>query len=429
MATAQFSAAFLPASHPRASEGYGKRFPGGQPPTDEADFTGLPAREAAIAAYIDRLPEGAAIGYKALAAALPAYGQQACATALRGISAAGHLRTIREHLTLRDRSMRWVTRTYWSRQPYDDAWWGEFARRIRGVDVTGLRKQGLARVAPAEAAPDVPADPAVGSVPGAHEAEPARSAPPAPPAPEPTAPAADAASAAVATPASAAAPPRRGSAPAPEGSARPVWLAEPDEARPRPRPENPVADRPAAGSTPGYRALARLARTEPRLTLSAAECGALAPLADQWFERGVRLDHFTLALTSGLPQGPIHSPAAFVRSRLEKKMPPLPADTAPGPDDQAGAQPGRVTRVIMVCTTCDQDETTVQLVGGLCPDCRALGDDVPWPDWDDEYRDLGLPAPRPPRADGSEILLGQLAAGLLRRDVPATFLPGPRDAR
>ncbi|CAM5380305.1 hypothetical protein SDIAM26S_03054 [Streptomyces diastaticus subsp. diastaticus] len=170
MATAQFSAAFLPASHPRASEGYGKRFPGGQPPTDEADFTGLPAREAAIAAYIDRLPEGAAIGYKALAAALPAYGQQACATALRGISAAGHLRTIREHLTLRDRSMRWVTRTYWSRQPYDDAWWGEFARRIRGVDVTGLRKQGLARVAPAEAAPDVPADPAVGSVPGAHEA-------------------------------------------------------------------------------------------------------------------------------------------------------------------------------------------------------------------------------------------------------------------
>ncbi|WP_371272825.1 hypothetical protein [Streptomyces albidoflavus] len=132
-------------SHPRASEGYGKRYPDRQPPTTEPDFAGLPPREAAIACYIDRLPEGAAVGYKTLASVLPAYGQQACSSALRNLSAAGHLRRIREHLTLHDRTMRWVTRTYWSREPHDDTWWTEFARRIKGIDVTGARGEGLAR--------------------------------------------------------------------------------------------------------------------------------------------------------------------------------------------------------------------------------------------------------------------------------------------
>ncbi|MGF0165938.1 hypothetical protein ACQRET_18150 [Streptomyces koyangensis] len=379
MATAQFSAACPPASHPRASEGYGKRYPDGQPPSTEADFTGLPPREAAIACYIDRLPEGSAIGYKTLASVLPAYGQQACSSALRHLSAAGHLRRIREHLTLHDRTMRWVTRTYWSREPHDDTWWAEFARRIKGIDVTGARGEGLAR-----------ADQGARETPGAPNTP-----PPAPPTPPQ-------------------APTETPEAPADSPAARPAWLAHPDEARPRPRTESPAAA-PApetTASTPGYRALARLAHTEPRLTLSAAECDALAPLADQWLQRRVRPEHLTLALTSGLPQGPIHSPAAFLRSRLEKKMPPLPADSAPATDQETAAQPGQVTRVIMVCTTCDQDETTVPLTDGLCPDCHALLTE-------DEPADLAaIPATflaQPPRASGPEVPLGEVAAQLLSR--------------
>ncbi|MFE6720068.1 hypothetical protein ACFVDU_21115 [Streptomyces albidoflavus] len=387
MATPQFSTACPPASHPRASEGYGKRYPDGQPPSTEADFTGLPPREAAIACYIDRLPEGAAVGYKALASVLPAYGQQACSSALRHLSAAGHLRRIREHLTLHDRTMRWVTRTYWSREPHDDAWWAAFARRIKGIDVTGARGEGLAR-----------ADQGARETPGAPDTP-----PPAPPTP-PQAP--------TETPEAPA------DGPADSPAARPAWLAHPDEARPQPRTEQPRTENPAsppaspapetAASTPGYRALARLAHTEPRLTLSAAECDALAPLAGQWLERRVRPEHLTLALTSGLPQGPIHSPAAFLRSRLEKKMPPLPADSAPASDEETAAQPGQVTRVIMMCTTCDQDETTVPLTDGLCPDCHALLADDP----------ADIPATflaQPPRASGPEVPLGDLAAQLFSR--------------
>ncbi|MEQ4196549.1 hypothetical protein [Streptomyces sp. YIM 103828] len=367
MATPQFSAACPPASHPRASEGYGKRYPDRQPPTTEPDFTGLPPREAAIACYIDRLPEGAAVGYKTLASVLPAYGQQACSSALRNLSAAGHLRRIREHLTLHDRTMRWVTRTYWSREPHDDTWWAEFARRIKGIDVTGARGEGLAR-----------ADQGARETPGA---------PDTPPSAVPEAPEAPA-----------------------ETPSRPIWLAHPDEAHPQPRTERP-RESPApetAASTPGYRALARLARTEPRLTLSAAECDALAPLADRWIERRVRPEHLALALTSGLPQGPIHSPAAFLRSRLEKKMPPLPADSAPASDEERAVQPGQVTRVIMICATCDQDETTVPLTDGLCPDCHALLADDP----------ADIPATflaQPPRTGGPEVPLGELAAQLLSR--------------
>ncbi|MGW9343468.1 hypothetical protein ACWGR3_18065 [Streptomyces albidoflavus] len=381
MAIPQFSAACPPASHPRASEGYGKRYPDGQPPTAEADFTGLPPREAAIACYIDRLPEGSAIGYKALASVVPAYGQQACSSALRALSAAGHLRRIREHLTLHDRTMRWVTRTYWSREPHDDAWWAEFARRIKGIDVTGARGEGLAR-----------ADQGARETPGAPDTPP--SAPPTPPQ------------------APAEIPEAPVDSPAARPAARPAWLAHPDEAHPQPRTEHPAPAPETAASTPGYRALARLAHVEPRLTLSAAECDALAPLADQWLQRRVRPEHLTLALTSGLPQGPIHSPAAFLRSRLEKKMPPLPADSAPASAEETAAQPGRVTRVIMLCATCDQDETTVPLTDGLCPDCHAL--------LTEERADIpaGIPATflaQPPRASGPEVPLGEVAARLLSR--------------
>ncbi|MFF1647225.1 hypothetical protein [Streptomyces sp. NPDC058240] len=62
-----------------------------QHPRTERDFAHLPAREASIAAYIDRLPEGADISVKKLAKVLP-YGQCALRTSLNRLQDAGHLR-------------------------------------------------------------------------------------------------------------------------------------------------------------------------------------------------------------------------------------------------------------------------------------------------------------------------------------------------
>nr|WP_274031771.1 hypothetical protein [Streptomyces sp. MMBL 11-1] len=59
MASANLSAALRAPAHPMAKAGYGKRHAPDQDPPRAHDFAGLEPREAAIAAYIDRLPEGA----------------------------------------------------------------------------------------------------------------------------------------------------------------------------------------------------------------------------------------------------------------------------------------------------------------------------------------------------------------------------------
>ncbi|MGA4849661.1 hypothetical protein ACOBQB_26645 [Streptomyces sp. G5(2025)] len=109
-----------------ASPGYGKRSTPGQPPRTNHDFAHLPPREAAIAAYVDRLPDGADISVKTLAKELP-YGQCALRTALNRIQAAGHLRRGREHVRGTG-SARWITRTWFSRTARDDDWWTAFTR-------------------------------------------------------------------------------------------------------------------------------------------------------------------------------------------------------------------------------------------------------------------------------------------------------------
>ncbi|MGW2558381.1 hypothetical protein ACWCXB_03850 [Streptomyces sp. NPDC001514] len=109
-----------------ANPGYGKRTVPDQHPHTAADFAHLPPREASIAAYIDRLKDGADISVKTLAKVLP-HGQCALRTALNAIQAAGHLRRGREHLA-GSGSQQWVTRTWWSRTPRDDAWWAAFRR-------------------------------------------------------------------------------------------------------------------------------------------------------------------------------------------------------------------------------------------------------------------------------------------------------------
>ncbi|MCS0635995.1 hypothetical protein NX801_10020 [Streptomyces sp. LP05-1] len=123
MAESQLSAA----AHPLASPGYGKRSAPGQRPRSAADFAELPHREQYIAGYIDRLPDGSDIGHKTLASVLPLYGQQAVSTALNNLVRAGYLRRGREQ-TDTSGGPRWVTRTWWSRTPRDDAWWAAFQR-------------------------------------------------------------------------------------------------------------------------------------------------------------------------------------------------------------------------------------------------------------------------------------------------------------
>ncbi|MEU1801087.1 hypothetical protein [Streptomyces sp. NPDC019937] len=127
MAAADFSVAPCPSAHPLANPGYGKRSAPGQSPRRADDFAHLPRREASIAAYIDRLPDGAAMDAKTLAKCLPEYGQMACATALRRLSEAGHLRRVREHHITED-GARWVTRTFFSRTARGEEWWEAFVR-------------------------------------------------------------------------------------------------------------------------------------------------------------------------------------------------------------------------------------------------------------------------------------------------------------
>ncbi|MCX0246059.1 MarR family transcriptional regulator [Streptomyces drozdowiczii] len=125
MAAQHFSPA-LPASAegPRAARpGYGKRSaPPGQDAPRPADFTGLPERERYVAAYIDRLPDGAAMDIKSLAKSLPLYGQMAIGSALRALAVAGHLRRVRRRVD-GEGTCRWVTYTYWSRTARDNEWW------------------------------------------------------------------------------------------------------------------------------------------------------------------------------------------------------------------------------------------------------------------------------------------------------------------
>jgi hypothetical protein len=129
VADTKLSTAFLPthaSPHPMANPGYGKRSAPDQHPRTNHDFAHLPSREAAIAAYLDGLPDGADISVKTLAKCLP-YGQCALRTALNNLQQAGHLRRGREHLA-DSGGRRWITRTWYSRTARGDGWWAAFTR-------------------------------------------------------------------------------------------------------------------------------------------------------------------------------------------------------------------------------------------------------------------------------------------------------------
>ncbi|MFD8450799.1 MULTISPECIES: hypothetical protein [Streptomyces] len=136
-----------PAAHPMANPGYGKRSAPAEPgaPFRPVDFSHLPAREAYIAAYVHRLPEGAAMDVKSLTKVLPLYGQQAVRSALNFLSRAGHLHRVRGLAATGDGGTRWVFRTFWSGTARDSAWWAGFL----GCDVA------VEAAAPVEATPEV----------------------------------------------------------------------------------------------------------------------------------------------------------------------------------------------------------------------------------------------------------------------------------
>ncbi|MDX5570994.1 hypothetical protein PYK79_57510, partial [Streptomyces sp. ID05-04B] len=237
-----------------ANPGYGKRAAAGQLPRRKNDFTHLPPREAAIAAYIDRLPDGADISVKSLAGQLP-YGQCALRTALNRIQRAGHLRRGRERLKTASGEFRWITRTWFTRTARDDGWWVTFTRG------------------------DVPDD-----------------------------------------------------------------APEPERAPPTTRSRAHIL-------------LAALGRTAPVLSLSAADCAQLTPLAEEWFARGATEETLLAALTAGLPT-PVHSPAALLRRRLTDKLPAEP----PAP---------RPPRRMLECAECRVPGRPEALPGGVCRGCRG----------------------------------------------------------
>ncbi|MFD3787385.1 MarR family transcriptional regulator [Streptomyces cyaneofuscatus] len=305
-----------------AKPGYGKRSAPGQPERTPRDFGLLPVRERYVAAFVDRLPEGAAMSVKQLAKQLPLYGQQAISSALTALSVAGHLRRVRCAVGVGDET-RWVFRTFWSRTAHDNEWWTTYL-------TTENTKQA--------AAPDAPPPPWV----------PAEEPPPAPEDPG-TEQGAE----------STAVPQQRSPVQAPD--------AEPESPTPD-AAQAPATPRPSeAAPSPAYLALARLGREDRRLPLSADDCGALEPLAAEWLARGVNVDYLISALTAGLP-AQVDSPLGFTRKRLTDKMPPRLPTTADSPSPGA---PFPTRRVLVECTDCGRPGQPEALPDGLCHTCRT----------------------------------------------------------
>lgn len=129
---------------------------------------------------------------------------------------------------------------------------------------------------------------------------------------------------------------------------------------PKPQPEA----EPAAPRSEAYEALAALGSADPRLSLSAAECEDLEPLAAEWLARGIPKARLIGILSAGLP-GLIHSPAAFTRKRLLTKLPPEPPRPTP---------PDRPT--LAECANCGTPGRPEALPDGLCHPCH--GDPDPY---------------------------------------------------
>lgn len=102
--------------------------------------------------------------------------------------------------------------------------------------------------------------------------------------------------------------------------------------------------------------LFRVIRPEPRLHLGETEARTLAPLVAQWLESGATHADLAHALLPGLPV-PLHSPVGVLRSRLKRKMLPVPAP-------QQSSKPRYAE-----CAKCHDPVPQ----SGICASCAGLG--------------------------------------------------------
>ncbi|MER6953620.1 helix-turn-helix domain-containing protein [Streptomyces sp. NPDC000618] len=147
-----------------------------------------------------------------------------------------------------------------------------------------------------------------------------------------------------------------------DASARPARRTAPE--KPPPRKRLPAVPQPSYTSPTLLQAaidlLAGLRRADPRLLISATDVEHLAPGVATWLERDLTPTAVRHALTSGLPNEPLHRPAAFLAHRLAAQLPPLPPYRAPEP-------PPPVRHPLRNCDGCDRAIRTAE--PGLCRDC------------------------------------------------------------
>jgi hypothetical protein len=97
--------------------------------------------------------------------------------------------------------------------------------------------------------------------------------------------------------------------------------------------------------------LARVARTESKLSLGRGEALRLAPLVTEWRRRGASDLHVINALTAGLPRGGVHHPARFIETRLRSKMP---AERIVVPSRLECDECGVPVAAVGLCQSCQQ---------------------------------------------------------------------------
>jgi hypothetical protein len=85
---------------------------------------------------------------------------------------------------------------------------------------------------------------------------------------------------------------------------------------------------PTARTALAAKLLGSLGRAEPRLALGGAEALRLAPLVEDWWERGATSAQVRSALTQGLPS-PVYSSRALIEDRLRRKRPAAPGSAEP----------------------------------------------------------------------------------------------------
>ncbi|MFI0965188.1 helix-turn-helix domain-containing protein [Streptomyces sp. NPDC021080] len=108
--------------------------------------------------------------------------------------------------------------------------------------------------------------------------------------------------------------------------------------------------------------LAGLRREDPRLLLSTTDTEHLAPGVAAWLERDLTPTAVRHALTSTLPDEPLHRPAALLAHRLTAQLPPPPPFRAPAP-------PPALRHPLRNCDGCDRGIRAAE--PGLCRDCRS----------------------------------------------------------